>query len=194
MKPGKIDILIGPHTLLHTDINYNKLGLLIIDEEHRFGVRQKEKLKALRNNVDILTLTATPIPRTLNMALASVRDLSLIVTPPAKRLSVKTFVREAQDSVIKEAVSRELLRGGQVFYLHNEVKSIERAGEHLQGLIPQARICIAHGQMPERELEKVMANFYHKRHNILVCSTIIETGIDIPSANTIIINLSLIHI
>ncbi len=188
VKAGQIDILIGTHKLLHTDINYNKLGLLIIDEEHRFGVRQKEKLKALRTNVDILTLTATPIPRTLNMALASVRDLSLIVTPPAKRLSVKTFVREAQDSVIKEAVSRELLRGGQVFYLHNEVKSIERAGEHLQELIPQARICIAHGQMPERELEKVMANFYHKRHNILVCSTIIETGIDIPSANTIIIN------
>ena len=188
VKAGQVDILIGTHKLLHTDINYSELGLLIIDEEHRFGVRQKEKLKALRKNVDILTLTATPIPRTLNMALASVRDLSLIVTPPAKRLSVKTFVREAQDSVIKEAVSRELLRGGQVFYLHNEVHSIERAAKHLQELIPQARICMAHGQMPERELEKVMASFYHKRHNILVCSTIIETGIDIPSANTILIN------
>lgn len=188
VKAGQVDILIGTHKLLHADINYSKLGLLIIDEEHRFGVRQKEKLKALRTNVDILALTATPIPRTLNMALASVRDLSLIVTPPAKRLSVKTFVREAQDSVIMEAISRELLRGGQVFYLHNEVKSIERASDYLRELIPQARICIAHGQMPERELEKVMANFYHKRHNILVCSTIIETGIDIPSANTIIIN------
>ena len=185
---GKTDVLIGTHKLLHTDIDYSNLGLLIIDEEHRFGVRQKEKLKSLRADVDILTLTATPIPRTLNMALSSIRDLSLIVTPPAKRLSVKTFVREQQDSLIKEAVSRELLRGGQVFFLHNEVKTIERAAEHLQEIIPQARICIAHGQMAERELEKVMGNFYHKRYNILVCTTIIETGIDIPSANTILIH------
>jgi transcription-repair coupling factor (superfamily II helicase) len=138
--------------------------------------------------VDILNLTATPIPRTLNMALSGIRDLSLIVTPPAKRLSVKTFVREYQDSLVKEAVSRELLRGGQVFYLHNEVKTIERAAEHLQEIIPQARICIAHGQMAERDLERIMADFYHKRYNILVCTTIIETGIDIPSANTIIID------
>ena len=187
VKKGKVDILIGTHKLLHAEIDYSNLGLLIIDEEHRFGVRQKEKLKSLRANVDILTLTATPIPRTLNMALSSIRDLSLIVTPPAKRLSVKTFVREEQDSLIKEAVSRELLRGGQVFYLHNEVKSIERCAKHLQEIVPQARICIAHGQMAERELEKVMADFYHKRYNILVCTTIIETGIDIPSANTIII-------
>lgn len=185
---GKIDILIGTHKLLHADIDYNNLGLLIIDEEHRFGVRQKEKLKSLRANVDILTLTATPIPRTLNMALSGIRDLSLIVTPPARRLSVKTFVREQQDSLIKEATSRELLRGGQVFYLHNEVKSIDRAAEHLQEIIPQARICIAHGQMTEKDLEKVMADFYHKRYNILVCTTIIETGIDIPSANTILIH------
>jgi transcription-repair coupling factor (superfamily II helicase) len=188
VKAGKIDILIGTHKLLHGDIDYSNLGLLIIDEEHRFGVRQKDKLKALRANVDILTLTATPIPRTLNMALSSVRDLSLIVTPPAKRLSVKTFVRESQESLVKEAISRELLRGGQVFYLHNEVKSIDRAAEELRELVPQARICVAHGQMPERELEKVMADFYHKRNNILVCTTIIETGIDIPSANTIIID------
>lgn len=188
VKAGKVDILIGTHKLLHTDIDYSNLGLLIIDEEHRFGVRQKEKLKSLRANVDILTLTATPIPRTLNMALSSVRDLSLIVTPPAKRLSVKTFVREKQDSLVKEAVSRELLRGGQVFYLHNEVKTIERAASDLLEIVPQARVGIAHGQMAERELERVMADFYHKKFNILVCSTIIETGIDIPSANTIIIN------
>ena len=185
---GKVDILIGTHKLLHANIDYHDLGLLIIDEEHRFGVRQKEKLKSLRANVDILTLTATPIPRTLNMALSGIRDLSLIVTPPAGRLSVKTFVRGHQDSLIKEAVSRELMRGGQVFYLHNEVKTIDRAAEHLRQINPQARICIAHGQMPERELEKVMADFYHKRYNILVCTTIIETGIDIPSANTILIN------
>jgi len=185
---GKVDILIGTHKLLNGEIDYDNLGMLIIDEEHRFGVRQKEKLKSLRANVDILTLTATPIPRTLNMALSGIRDLSLIVTPPARRLSVKTFVREQQDSLIKEAISRELLRGGQVFFLHNEVKSIDRAAQHLQELVPQARICIAHGQMAERELEKVMADFYHKRYNILLCTTIIETGIDIPSANTILIH------
>ena len=185
---GKVDILIGTHKLLHANIDYRDLGLLIIDEEHRFGVRQKEKLKSLRANVDILTLTATPIPRTLNMALSGIRDLSLIVTPPSGRLSVKTFVCGPQDSLVKEAVSRELMRGGQVFYVHNEVKTIDRAAEHLQQINPQARICIAHGQMPERELEKVMADFYHKRHNVLVCTTIIETGIDIPSAKTILIN------
>lgn len=188
VKAGKVDILIGTHKLLHAEIDYQNLGLLIIDEEHRFGVRQKEKLKSLRANVDILALTATPIPRTLNMALSDIRDLSLIVTPPAKRLSVKTFVREHQDSLVVEAVSRELMRGGQIFYLHNEVKSINRAAEHLQKLVPQARVCVAHGQMAERELEKVMADFYHKRYNVLVCTTIIETGIDIPSANTIIID------
>lgn len=185
---GKVDVLIGTHKLLHGDIDYSNLGMLIIDEEHRFGVRQKEKLKALRANVDILTLTATPIPRTLNMALSGIRDLSLIVTPPARRLSVKTFVRQEQDSLVIEAVSRELLRGGQVFYLHNEVKSIEKTAEHLRKIMPQARICVAHGQMAERDLEKIMADFYHKRYNILVCTTIIETGIDIPSANTILIH------
>jgi transcription-repair coupling factor (superfamily II helicase) len=188
LKAGKTDILIGTHKLLNGDIVFKDLGLLIIDEEHRFGVRQKEKIKALRATVDILTLTATPIPRTLNMALSGVRDLSLIVTPPARRLSVKTFIREEQDSLIKEAVTRELLRGGQVFFLHNEVKTIDRAAQHIASIVPQARIAIAHGQMPERDLEKVMADFYHKQHNVLVCSTIIETGIDIPSANTIIIH------
>ena len=188
LAAGKTDILIGTHKLLNEQIKYHDLGLLIIDEEHRFGVRQKEKLKAMRANVDVLTLTATPIPRTLNLALSGVRDLSLIVTPPARRLSVKTFVREQQDSLVKEAVLRELMRGGQIFYLHNEVKTIEQAAQHLREVIPQARIAVAHGQMPERELEKIMADFYHKRHNLLVCSTIIETGIDIPSANTIIIH------
>jgi transcription-repair coupling factor (superfamily II helicase) len=185
---GKVDILVGTHRLLNNEIKYQDLGLLIIDEEHRFGVRQKEQLKALRSDVDILTLTATPIPRTLNMSLAGIRDLSLIVTPPSKRLSVKTFVRETQDGLIKEAVSRELLRGGQVFYLHNEVKTIERTAAHLREIVPQARIGIAHGQMAERELERVMTDFYHKRFNILLCTTIIETGIDIPSANTIVID------
>ncbi|MDX1489799.1 MAG: transcription-repair coupling factor [Pseudohongiellaceae bacterium] len=188
IESGKVDIIVGTHKLLQDNIKYKDLGLLIIDEEHRFGVQQKEKLKAIRANVDILTLTATPIPRTLNMAMSGVRDLSLIVTPPAKRLSVKTFVRESQDSLIKEAILRELLRGGQVFYLHNEVKTIDKTAEHLTQLIPEARVCVAHGQLPERDLEQIMADFYHKRYNILVCSTIIETGIDIPSANTIIID------
>lgn len=187
MSSGGIDILIGTHSLLTAKIDYGKLGLLIVDEEHRFGVRQKEKLKSLRASADILTLTATPIPRTLNMALANMRDLSLIVTPPAKRLSIRTFVREHDDGTVREAISRELLRGGQVFYLHNEVRSMERVMQHLADIVPQARLAMAHGQMPERRLEKVMADFYHKRHNVLVCSTIIETGIDIPSANTIII-------
>ena len=185
---GSVDIVIGTHKLLNNSIKYKDLGLLIIDEEHRFGVQQKERIKALRAEVDILTLTATPIPRTLNLAMSGVRDLSLIVTPPAKRLSVKTFVREQQDSLTKEAILRELLRGGQVFYLHNEVKTIERTAEHLRELVPEARVCVAHGQLPERELEVIMADFYHKRYNILVCSTIIETGIDIPNANTIIID------
>ena len=188
VENGSIDVLIGTHKLLHTDVNYRSLGLLIIDEEHRFGVRQKEKLKAVRTDSDILTLTATPIPRTLNMALSEIRDLSLIVTPPARRLSVKTFVREYQESIIREAITRELLRGGQIFYLHNEVRTIEQTSTSIKGLIPEARVCIAHGQMPEKDLEKIMADFYHKKYNILVCTTIIETGIDIPSANTIVID------
>ncbi len=185
---GKVDILIGTHKLLHTDIDYSNLGLLIIDEEHRFGVHQKEKVKALRAEVDILTLTATPIPRTLNLSMSGVRDLSIIATPPAKRLSVKTFVRQSDLRVTREAILREILRGGQVFYLHNEVKSIDRTARELQELVPEARIEVAHGQMRERQLEKVMSDFYHQHFNILVCTTIIETGIDIPSANTIIID------
>jgi transcription-repair coupling factor (superfamily II helicase) len=188
MREGKADIVIGTHKLLQKDIVFHELGLLMIDEEHRFGVQQKERIKALRSEVDILTLTATPIPRTLNMAMASVRDLSIIATPPAKRLSVKTFVRQYDKPTVKEALLREVLRGGQVYYLHNEVKSIEKAARDISELIPEARVSIAHGQMTERELESVMKDFYHKRSNVLVCTTIIETGIDIPSANTIIID------
>ncbi|MBN8431750.1 transcription-repair coupling factor [Microbulbifer salipaludis] len=184
---GKVDILVGTHKLLQSDLKFKNLGLLIIDEEHRFGVRQKEKLKSLRAEVDILNLTATPIPRTLNMAMAGIRDLSVIATPPARRLSVKTFVRERDEALIKEAILREILRGGQVYFLHNEVKSIERLARELEALVPEARIGIGHGQMRERELEQVMSDFYHKRFNVLVCTTIIETGIDIPNANTILI-------
>ncbi len=185
---GQIDIIIGTHKILQDNLSFKDLGLLIIDEEHRFGVRHKEKLKSLRSEVDILTLTATPIPRTLNMAMSGIRDLSIIATPPARRLSVKTFVREQNLHLVREAVLRELLRGGQVYYLHNEVKTIEKAAKELEEILPEARIAIGHGQMRERELEQVMSDFYHKRSNILVCTTIIETGIDIPSANTIIIN------
>ncbi|MCX2794455.1 transcription-repair coupling factor [Microbulbifer thermotolerans] len=184
---GKVDILVGTHKLLSSDLDFRNLGLLIIDEEHRFGVRQKERLKSLRAEVDILTLTATPIPRTLNMAMSGIRDLSVIATPPARRLSVKTFVRERDDALIKEAILREILRGGQVYFLHNEVKSIERIAREVQDLVPEARVGIGHGQMRERELEQVMSDFYHKRFNVLVCTTIIETGIDVPTANTIII-------
>jgi transcription-repair coupling factor (superfamily II helicase) len=188
LAEGKTDIIIGTHKLLQADLKYKNLGLLIIDEEHRFGVRQKEKLKSLRAEVDILTLTATPIPRTLNMAMAGIRDLSIIATPPAKRLSVKTFVRQSDTNLIKEAVLREILRGGQVYYLHNEVSNIEKTARELEELIPEARVAVGHGQMRERQLEQVMSDFYHKRFNVLVCTTIIETGIDVPSANTIIID------
>ncbi len=185
---GKVDIVVGTHKLLQQDMKFQRLGLLIIDEEHRFGVQQKEKLKQYRANVDILTLTATPIPRTLNMAMGGLRDLSIIATPPARRLAVKTFVRKREDALIKEAILRETLRGGQVYYLFNEVKEIENEADRLRKLLPEARIGIAHGQMRERELEQAMSDFYHQRFNILVCSTIIETGIDIPNANTIIID------
>ena len=187
LAEGKVDILIGTHKLLQDDVKFTNLGLVIIDEEHRFGVRQKEQLKALRSEVDILTLTATPIPRTLNMAVAGMRDLSIIATPPARRLSVRTFVMEQQDAVIKEALLRELLRGGQVYYLHNDVKTIEKCAADIAALVPETRIGVGHGQMRERELEQVMGDFYHKRFNVLIASTIIETGIDVPSANTIII-------
>ncbi|MFT5606041.1 MAG: transcription-repair coupling factor (superfamily II helicase) [Paracoccaceae bacterium] len=187
LNNGQVDILIGTHKLLGGGIKYKNLGLVIIDEEHRFGVRQKETLKALRAEVDILTLTATPIPRTLNMSMSGMRDLSIIATPPARRLSVKTFVRERDPALIKEAILREILRGGQVYYLHNDVKTIEKAARELAEAMPELRVGIGHGQLRERELEQVMSDFYHKRHNVLVCSTIIETGIDVPNANTIII-------
>ncbi|WP_165310823.1 transcription-repair coupling factor [Vibrio ziniensis] len=185
---GKVDILVGTHKLLSNDIQFADLGLLVVDEEHRFGVRQKEKVKAMRADVDILTLTATPIPRTLNMAMSGMRDLSIIATPPARRLAIKTFVRQSEDSVIREAALREIMRGGQVYFLHNQVESIEKTAEDLAKLIPEARITTAHGQMRERELERVMNDFYHQRFNLLVCTTIIETGIDVPTANTIIMN------
>ncbi|MEH6635051.1 MAG: transcription-repair coupling factor [Halioglobus sp.] len=184
---GDIDILVGTHKLLQSNFKFSDLGLLIIDEEHRFGVKQKEAIKALRSEVDILTLTATPIPRTLNMALGGMRDLSIIATPPARRLSIKTFVREHNIALVKEAVMRETLRGGQVYYLHNEVKSIEETARKLRELLPDLSIGVAHGQMRETQLEQVMSSFYHQRHHILLCTTIIETGIDIPNANTIII-------
>ncbi len=188
LESGNVDIVIGTHKLIQGTLKYPNLGLVIIDEEHRFGVRQKEILKALRAEVDILTMTATPIPRTLNMSMSGIRDLSIIATPPAKRLSVKTFVRESDVGVVKEAVLREIMRGGQLYYLHNEVKTIEKTARDLQELVPDARIRIGHGQMRERELESVMSDFYHRRFNILVCTTIIETGIDVPTANTIIID------
>ncbi|MCH8504770.1 MAG: transcription-repair coupling factor, partial [Ectothiorhodospiraceae bacterium] len=188
LKNGKVDIVIGTHKLLQTGLKAKNLGLVIIDEEHRFGVQQKERLKQLRAEVDLLTLTATPIPRTLNMALAGMRDLSIIATPPARRLAVKTFVNEWNDALIQEAFLRELKRGGQVYFLHNDVQSIERVANQLHELVPHARIGIAHGQMPERELERVMLEFYHQRYNVLLCTTIIESGIDVPTANTIVIN------
>ena len=184
---GKVDIVIGTHKVLGGDFAFKDLGLVIIDEEHRFGVRQKERLRALRAEVDVMTLTATPIPRTLNMSLSGIRDLSIIATPPAKRLSIKTFVQERREPNVREAISRELMRGGQVFFLHNEVRSIEQAAQTLRDLVPEARIGIGHGQMKKAQLEQVMNDFYHRRLNVLVCTTIIETGLDIPNANTIII-------
>jgi transcription-repair coupling factor (superfamily II helicase) len=185
---GRADIVIGTHKLIQDSIKFKDLGLVIIDEEHRFGVRQKDRFKQLRAEVDILTLTATPIPRSLNMALSDLRDLSIIASPPAKRLAVKTFVSEWQDEVLKEAIVRELKRGGQVYFLHNDIDSIEKTARELAQLVPDARVDIGHGQMAERDLERVMSDFYHRRFNVLVCTTIIETGIDVPSANTIIIN------
>ncbi|ARG97858.1 transcription-repair coupling factor [Legionella micdadei] len=188
LKNGRVDIVIGTHKLFSKDIEFKNLGLLIIDEEHRFGVKQKEHIKALRTHVDILSMTATPIPRTLNMAMAGIRDISLIATPPAKRLAIKTFWQEKNDSMLREAILREILRGGQVYFLHNNVQTIERVCQDLQFLVPEAKVRSAHGQMRERELERIMSDFYHHRFNVLVCTTIIETGIDIPTANTIIID------
>lgn len=188
MADGTVDIVIGTHKLVQDDIKFKNLGLLIIDEEHRFGVRQKEQLKRLRANVDILTMTATPIPRTLSMVLEGLRDFSLITTAPSRRLAVKTFVKPFSEGSVREAVLRELKRGGQVFFLHNELDTIENMRERLETLLPEARIGVAHGQLRERELEQVMRDFLQQRFNVLLCSTIIETGIDIPNANTIIIN------
>ncbi|MDC5807134.1 transcription-repair coupling factor [Vibrio europaeus] len=188
IEEGKVDLVVGTHKLLSNDIKFKDLGLLIVDEEHRFGVRQKEKMKAMRADVDILTLTATPIPRTLNMAMSGMRDLSIIATPPARRLAIKTFVRQNDDAVVREAVLREIMRGGQVYFLHNQVETIEKVAADLEKLIPEARVTVAHGQMRERELERIMNDFYHQRFNLLVCTTIIETGIDVPTANTIIMD------
>jgi len=185
---GQVDIVIGTHKLIQDNVQFKRLGLVIIDEEHRFGVKQKEKFKALRAEVDILTLTATPIPRSLNMALSHLRDLSIIATPPSGRLAIKTFIREWQGPLIIEAILRELKRGGQVYFLHNQIETIDKIADEVQQLVPEARVRIAHGKMRERELEQVMQDFYHRRFNVLVCTTIIETGIDVPTANTIIIN------
>jgi transcription-repair coupling factor (superfamily II helicase) len=188
LEAGTVDIVVGTHKLLSPDVKYKRLGLLVIDEEHRFGVRHKEAIKAMRAEVDVLTLTATPIPRTLGMALEGLRDLSVIATAPQRRLAIKTFVRSEGNSVIREAVLRELKRGGQVYFLHNDVATIEARRTSLSELLPEARIAVAHGQMPERELESVMRDFIAQRHNLLLCSTIIETGIDVPSANTIVMS------
>lgn len=188
INDGRVDIVIGTHKILSKDVRFKRLGLVIIDEEHRFGVRQKETLKALRAEVDVLTLTATPIPRTLGMSLEGIRDFSVIATAPQKRLAIKTFVRREDRSTIREALLRELKRGGQAYFLHNEVETIHNRRARLEELVPEARIAVAHGQMPERELEQVMKGFYQQRFNVLLCTTIIETGIDVPSANTIVIH------
>jgi len=188
LAEGKVDIVIGTHKLLSKEIKYRDLGLVIIDEEHRFGVRQKEYFKAIRQEVDLLTLTATPIPRTLNMAMAGLRDVSIIATPPANRHAIRTFISEWLDSLIKEACQREIKRGGQTYFLHNDVQSMDKMAREIEHLVPEARVEIAHGQMPERELERIMLDFYHQRFNVLLSTTIIESGIDIPTANTIIIN------
>jgi transcription-repair coupling factor (superfamily II helicase) len=188
LNDGQVDIVIGTHRLLQRDIAFDRLGLVIIDEEQRFGVRQKERLKQLRSEVDLLTLTATPIPRTLNMAMSGIRDLSIIATPPARRMAVKTLLVQWDNAILREAIQRELQRGGQVFFLHNEVRDIERIAREVTELVPEARVEVAHGQMKERELERVMLDFYRQRFNVLVCTTIIENGIDVPTANTIIVH------
>jgi transcription-repair coupling factor (superfamily II helicase) len=188
LESGQTDIVVGTHRLLQSAVKFKRLGLLIIDEEHRFGVKDKERLKQFRAEVDVLTLTATPIPRTLNMAMGGLRELSLITTPPATRLSIKTFVSQRDDATIREACLREIRRGGQIYYVHNSVETIERTARALQELVPEARIAVGHGQMRERELEQIMLDFYHQRCNVLVCTTIVESGIDVPSANTIIID------
>jgi len=188
LASGRIDLVIGTHKLIQRDVKFKRLGLVVIDEEHRFGVRQKEQLKRLRAEVDVLTLTATPIPRTLAMSLEGLRDFSVIATAPERRLSIKTFVSQYSPGIVREACLRELKRGGQIYFLHNDIDTIATMGQKLEALMPEARIAIAHGQMPERDLERVMRDFYQQRSNLLLCSTIIETGIDVPTANTIIIH------
>ncbi|MGB6486025.1 MAG: transcription-repair coupling factor [Steroidobacteraceae bacterium] len=188
IERGSVDIVVATHRLLHTHARFKDLGLLIVDEEHRFGVRDKERLQALRANVHVLTLTATPIPRTLNMALGGLRDLSLITTPPAERLAIKTFVVEWHGPTLREAVLRELRRGGQIYFVHNEIRTIDKIAAEVQGLVPEASVRIGHGQMRERDLEQLMVDFYHRRFDLLLCTTIIESGIDVPTANTIVIN------
>ncbi len=188
LEKGQVDIIIGTHRLLQKDVVFKRLGLVIIDEEHRFGVRQKEALKSLRSEVDILTLTATPIPRTLGMAMEGLREFSVIATAPQKRLAIKTFVQSWSKGIVREAVLREFKRGGQVYFLHNEVDTIENMRNTLTELLPEARIVVGHGQLGERELERVMRDFTTQRANLLLCTTIIETGINIPTANTIVIN------
>ncbi len=188
LASGKIDIVIGTHKLLQDDVHFKQLGLVIIDEEHRFGVRDKEQMKKLRANVDMLTMTATPIPRTLNMSLSGLRDLSIIATPPTQRHAIKTFVCEWNKTIIQEACARELSRGGQVYVLHNEVKTIDKVEQELSAMLPGVTVRHAHGQMRANELENIMSDFYHQRFQILIATTIIESGIDVPTANTILIN------
>ena len=187
-RRAAVDIVIATQRLLQGKVRFKNLGLVVVDEEHRFGVRDKEKLKALRAEVDVLTLTATPIPRTLNMAMGGLRDLSLIATPPAERLAVKTFVLEWNETVVREALSREIRRGGQIYFVHNTIETIEKTAQAVRELVPEASVAVGHGQMRERELEQLMLDFYHRRFNVLVCTTIIESGIDVPTANTIIID------
>jgi transcription-repair coupling factor (superfamily II helicase) len=188
LKSGAVDIVIGTHRLLQRDVAFRDLGLAVIDEEHRFGVSHKERLKQLRADVDTLTLTATPIPRTLNMALGGLRDLSLMTTPPAERVAIETFVAEWSDGLVREACLREIRRGGQVYFVHNVVEDIEAFAERLRRIAPEATIRVGHGQMRERDLERLMLDFYHRRFQVLVCTTIIESGIDVPTANTILID------
>ncbi|MEE8118043.1 MAG: transcription-repair coupling factor, partial [Gammaproteobacteria bacterium] len=188
IQDGTVDIVIGTHALLSDRVRFKQMGLLIIDEEHRFGVRHKEILKNIRAEVDVLTLTATPIPRTLNISLSGIRDLSIIATPPVERLSIKTFVTEWNDVLVQEAVRREIRRGGQVYVVHNKVETIDKMAKKIADLVPESNVRVAHGQMRESKLERVMLDFYHRRFNVLVCSTIIESGIDVPTANTIVID------
>jgi transcription-repair coupling factor (superfamily II helicase) len=187
IKAGQVDIVVGTHRLLQRDVRFKRLGLLIIDEEHRFGVMQKERLKKLRTQLDVLSLSATPIPRTLHMAIGGIRDMSVIQTPPEERQPIKTYVTADDDELVREAITRELQRGGQVYFVHNRVRTIEKAADRVRGLVPSARVIVGHGQMPEDQLAHVMVDFESAKHDVLVCSTIIESGLDIPNVNTIIV-------